>query len=956
MKLVFASNNAHKLDEVRKILPADIEVVSLAQIGFHSEIDETGTTLEANSLIKAETIHDWLKQHPEVEADGIFADDTGLEIDALGGAPGVYTARWAGEDCIAANNRAKALSELNGITNRHARFRTVVTLIRGEKTEQVDGVVNGDIAEKEYGDGGFGYDPVFIPEGYDKTFAELPAEVKNSISHRARAMEALRRILALLLIILAPLGLRAEDEDVSYGVMGQWSIHSSYSNTSQVALADDQVFALSAGSLFSVDKKSELITTWNKANYLSDDNITHIGFDPVTHQLVVLYSDGLIDLIRDGRVIATMNDLYLKEKDMTIVVNSMQVKDGMAYLGTSFGVVQINLHRREIAGSYYIGNNGAAENIQDVDVLGDTIYAATSNRILCASRHRVLEDYTNWHELPLPGTVSAIMQMQVFQSSLMMLADNTLYAYSNGAWSKRDATHRLNWIRATTDCLFGYSNMQELLAYQDQETIVADEKYNMYDAAYEQGTYWIAGDTRGLVRRHNGHATNYLPEGPYSTVVNAMQFVDEKLFVAGGGRWAVFYNHPAHVITYEKGEWNVIHSQELSKAFGITGEDLMYYAVDPMDKTHFYATLYGNGLVEYRQNKPYRLFNCNTPGCTLKSALDNDPNYMFLNGISLDSKGNLWVLADRVSPPINILTPNGQWVGLNMGTSTLRTNGGLLIDNRHPNWKWTIDCRLFGVYLYDDHGTPTDASDDRYCKRSSFVDQKGNVVSPQLLYCMAQDRNGAIWFGTDAGVFVIEHEDFFNSNACTRPLIPRNDGTILADYLLSTEQINAIAVDGANRKWIGTAKSGIYLVSADGLETIHHFTAENSNLPSSEILCIAINSETGDVYVGTAAGIASYRSDATNPKEDMSSVYAYPNPVYPNYVGEIAVTGLMEDSWVNIVDEGGNLVCKTRSYGGTATWDGCDQSGRRVATGVYSALCNAGDGSGHTVVKILIMH
>lgn len=193
MRLVFASNNDHKLTEVRAIMPAGVEVLSLHDIGFYQEIDETGATLEENSRIKAEAVYQFINDgmsatKPLNDVDGVFADDTGLEIEALGGIPGVHTARWAGEP---AANRKKALSELAGKTNRNAQFRTVITLIKGGQTIQVEGIVRGRIATEEYGEGGFGYDPIFIPEGYDKTFGELPKEIKNSISHRARALEAL---------------------------------------------------------------------------------------------------------------------------------------------------------------------------------------------------------------------------------------------------------------------------------------------------------------------------------------------------------------------------------------------------------------------------------------------------------------------------------------------------------------------------------------------------------------------------------------------------------------------------------------------------------------------------------------------------------------------------------------------------------------------------------------------
>lgn len=213
MTLVFASNNAHKLSEVRQIMP-HTHILSLEEIGFLSEIDETGSTLDENSMLKAQTVWEWLSNNSaskaqDITIDGVFADDTGLEIDILNGAPGVYTARWymmedagckmsdVGCQVLdgAGQNRAKALRILTGEVNRGAQFRTVITLIRMENgkqsTIQVEGVVRGRIAEEEYGNGGFGYDPIFIPEGYNKTFAELPAEVKNSISHRGRALAAL---------------------------------------------------------------------------------------------------------------------------------------------------------------------------------------------------------------------------------------------------------------------------------------------------------------------------------------------------------------------------------------------------------------------------------------------------------------------------------------------------------------------------------------------------------------------------------------------------------------------------------------------------------------------------------------------------------------------------------------------------------------------------------------------
>lgn len=187
MKIVFATNNKNKLAEVRAMLGGKVEVLSLADIGCHVDIPETGSTLEENAVIKAKYVY----EHYNIPC---FADDTGLEVDALNGAPGVYSARYAGgEGHDSEANMAKLLRELNGNDNRSARFRTVIALIEEGEREPIlfEGIVNGSITKEKSGAEGFGYDPIFQPEGHTKTFAELGNEVKNKISHRARAIAKL---------------------------------------------------------------------------------------------------------------------------------------------------------------------------------------------------------------------------------------------------------------------------------------------------------------------------------------------------------------------------------------------------------------------------------------------------------------------------------------------------------------------------------------------------------------------------------------------------------------------------------------------------------------------------------------------------------------------------------------------------------------------------------------------
>lgn len=184
MKLVFATNNRHKLDEVRAIVGDKIDILSLNDIGCHDDIPETADTLQGNALIKARYIY-------EKYGTDCFADDTGLEVEALGGEPGVYSARYAGEECDSETNMKKLLHNLTGKKNRNAQFRTVIALIIGGEEKLFNGIVKGSITEEKRGDSGFGYDPIFIPEGFSESFAQMGSDQKNSISHRYRATRQL---------------------------------------------------------------------------------------------------------------------------------------------------------------------------------------------------------------------------------------------------------------------------------------------------------------------------------------------------------------------------------------------------------------------------------------------------------------------------------------------------------------------------------------------------------------------------------------------------------------------------------------------------------------------------------------------------------------------------------------------------------------------------------------------
>jgi hypothetical protein len=279
-------------------------------------------------------------------------------------------------------------------------------------------------------------------------------------------------------------------------------------------------------------------------------------------------------------------------------------------------------------------------------------------------------------------------------------------------------------------------------------------------------------------------------------------------------------------------------------------------------------------------------------------------------------------------------------------------------------YKWLIFQRAPDLFVINDRGTPFNTSDDQtrlFNGRSKFQENSGGeikAVSPGIFRCIAEDKNNVIWIGTDIGPLIVSNsENIFNDNfTIDRIKITREDNENLADYLLETELINAIAVDGGNRKWIATGSSGVFLLSPNGQETIHHFTTENSPLTSNTIMSLAINDETGEVFIASSSALYSFKSDATKGASSYSDVHAYPNPVRPGYTGVVTIAGLMEGSVVKIADVQGNLIYQGNSNGGVMTWNGKNLRGQRVGSGVYLVFAALPDGSEKMVTKIAIIN
>lgn len=449
------------------------------------------------------------------------------------------------------------------------------------------------------------------------------------------------------------------------------------------------------------------------------------------------------------------------------------------------------------------------------------------------------------------------------------------------------------------------------------------------------------------------------PGGPDYNSMGFLMFKNGRLYTANG---TTNIEAKACIQVLADGEWTVFEN-DIEDRLGHRFIKVFACDVDPADPSRVLAGAQ-TGLYEFRDGRFVKEYNIdNSP---LKAAATVDPtdkDYVEVTSVRFDSDSHLW-LTNSISPSTSLfeLTPGGEWIShhdsklmLSGSDRSLEGMEGLMFDSRGLMWFGNNFYRQPALLCYNKARSELSAYD------RDFANQDGTGLTLTYIREVAEDRDGNIWFASNAGPLYVTPQQIASGDAnlaFNQFKVPRNDGTNYADYLLGNVDVSAVAIDGANRKWFGTSSNGVYLISADNMTQLQHFTAENSPLLSNNVMDIAIDGRTGEVFFGTDRGLCSYMSDATDPAEEMEkdNVYAYPNPVEPGYTGLITVTGLSFDADVKVVTANGALVASGRSNGGTFTWDGRDTRGRRVASGVYSVVTAKSDGSKGTVCKIAIVN
>ena len=445
------------------------------------------------------------------------------------------------------------------------------------------------------------------------------------------------------------------------------------------------------------------------------------------------------------------------------------------------------------------------------------------------------------------------------------------------------------------------------------------------------------------------------PGGPHTNYFGFMLFTYNRLYTCNGD-----YNYSSPIQILNNNEWTIYQHEGISEQTGVSFQGSFCLDVDPSNTEHVFAGS-RNGLYEYLNGKFVKYYDhSNSP---IEPFDGVNEEYQLVTGTKFDQKGNLWVLNSSAPTTALMKYANGSFtkmnhselMKLNRGQLKNRSNGELskiIIDSKGVMWFVNNNWVLPAIYQYN-------TDNDEIIAYENFVNQDGTRLNIQEgIRCVAEDLEHNIWIGSSVGPFMLESSEIEDGGSTfTQVKVPRNDGTNYADYLLTGIDISSIAIDGGNRKWIGTFNNGVYLISADNMTQIHHFTTDNSKLLSNTIMSIAINPTSGEVFFATDKGLCSYISDATATNSEMNTdnVWAYPNPVEPGYAGPITITGLSLNADVKILTANGAIVNEGHSNGGTYIWDGCDQKGRRVASGIYMVATATSKGEKGTVCKIAIV-
>ena len=759
-----------------------------------------------------------------------------------------------------------------------------------------------------------------------------------------------------LLLIICLLGLSVP-KVFSQIPVGGWRGHFPYKSGIRVAEAGDRIYCAIKQGLFYFDQRDNSLGTLTKINGLSDIGVSAIGFSQEIKVLLIGYDNGNIDLVY-SKSIVNISDIKRKQITGRKSINNLLFIDNKAYLASGFGIVVINLERNEVAETYLIGPGGVSLEIYDLESDGTFLYAATAEGIYYAGLNSSnLADFASWSKInSLLNPDAGYKFIKWFGEKLYTveekeLGNESIIVFDGATWQTfLTAEGKIRSLKVSGNALFvadekrvyGFNSMgNQLLDISDYGFALP----NPMDVIFSvDETLWIADNFNGLIRRTGGNFNAMSPNGLISGNSFHLSVSPDKVYLSAGG-----YDI-ARVNIYNNGEFSLLEEENWVSVLEMDVRDIVRILPHPGEKDKTFAATWGYGILEY--DKYFVVNTFNPSNSTLETIIPGD--YCRIAGMAFDKDENLWVSNSTVPNPVSVRKKDGSWKSFPYSGIINHHTMGDIIYTQYGH-HWILLPRGGGLFAFDVNGTIDDTNDDQTRKFGIF-DESGALLTNEV-YSFAEDENGAIWVGTNDGIVVyFSPQNVFNDQGFyARKIVVPGQNPGEGAYLLANETITSIFVDGGNRKWVGTEKAGVFLLSADGTKQLKHFTSRNSPLISDNITSVAVHPKTGEVFIATTEGLVSYRADATQGQNSFRDVLVFPNPVRPEYEGLISITGLMDETIVKITDINGNLVYETTSIGGQATWDGRIRKGRRSSTGVYLIFLSNRDGSETHVTKLLFI-
>lgn len=727
--------------------------------------------------------------------------------------------------------------------------------------------------------------------------------------------------------------------------LGTWREYFSYQSLQAVSSSSDRIWAASAYGLISYNPETEELERFGRLAGLAEASIEAIAADPLSGKVVIAYKNGNIDILEGLRVRnidALKNAGSLPGKK----IHEIYIDGSRAYLSADFGILIIDLLGAEVSQTAYIGMAGSQIAVWSIIRLGEEIFAATEEGIKKARANANLQDFRVWEKLSISGSPEKVRFLSKNGNDLYASGEKILYSLKASGfepiYSSKGKIHHQTVFRNNLLLIEEHDSAFGLIELSGEGDILHEYRNRLLERPVQvisrERAIWLVDSINGLIEVHQGAFSKIEINSPPSITSGEMLMLDKNLYLAAANPFRADAGTENGLLRYS-GQWEDLISERDSMPM------LHTLRRDPVNGS-VWAASYGGGLLNIDAAGNKKILR--------EPLLSPDRNMArgyYTGGLEFDAEGRLWVSSSGAIDNLSCRDIDGSMVKFQAPFPASGALGRILIDEE--NQKWIIAPGGNGLVVFNHGFSVADKRDDQW-KWYRPGPGNGNLPDNDVL-SMAVDRNGFIWIGTASGVAIIQCPQLvFTATSCEAylPLVER-DG--FNTRLFSGERVQAISVDAANRKWIGTDK-GVWLISEEGENVLLHFNTGNSPLASNNIFAIEIDHQSGEVYFATGSGLSSYRADAIEGSESGSTVFVYPNPVVPEYQGPVVIKGVPDGATIRITSTDGRLIYSMRAQGGQVVWTGKDRNGNRPPSGVYLILVQSKTKTNKLSGKIILIN